>query len=26
VPGITFARELIADYVELHGEHLAYLR
>jgi alpha-galactosidase/6-phospho-beta-glucosidase family protein len=26
VPGITAARELIADYVELHGEHLAYLR
>jgi 6-phospho-beta-glucosidase len=26
VPGITVARELIADYVELHGEHLAYLR
>jgi 6-phospho-beta-glucosidase len=26
VPGITVARELIADYIELHGEHLAYLR
>jgi len=26
VPGITAARELIADYVELQGEHLAYLR
>jgi len=26
VPGITAARELIADYIELHGEHLAYLR
>jgi 6-phospho-beta-glucosidase len=25
VPGITVARELIADYIELHGEHLAYL-
>jgi 6-phospho-beta-glucosidase len=25
VPGITAARELIADYIELHGEHLAYL-
>ena len=26
VPGITAARELIADYIDLHGEHLAYLR
>jgi len=26
VPGITAARELTAEYVELHGEHLAYLR
>ena len=26
VPGITAARELIARYRELHGEHLAYLR
>lgn len=26
VPGITAARELIAEYTELHGEHLAYLR
>jgi 6-phospho-beta-glucosidase len=26
VPGITAARELIADYIELHGEHLTYLR
>lgn len=26
VPGITAARELIADYIEQHGEHLAYLR
>jgi 6-phospho-beta-glucosidase len=26
VPGITAARELMADYIELHGEHLAYLR
>lgn len=26
VPGITAARELIADYTEQHGEHLAYLR
>jgi 6-phospho-beta-glucosidase len=25
VPGITAARELIAEYIELHGEHLAYL-
>jgi 6-phospho-beta-glucosidase len=25
VPGITAARELIAEYVDLHGEHLAYL-
>jgi 6-phospho-beta-glucosidase len=25
VPGITAARELIAEYLELHGEHLAYL-
>ena len=25
VPGITAARELIAEYAELHGEHLAYL-
>ncbi len=26
VPGITAARELIAEYADLHGEHLAYLR
>ena len=26
VPGITAARELIAEYIEAHGEHLAYLR
>jgi 6-phospho-beta-glucosidase len=26
VPGITAARELMADYIHLHGEHLAYLR
>src|SRR5262245_30564405 len=26
VPGITAARELIADYIDQHGEHLAYLR
>jgi 6-phospho-beta-glucosidase len=26
VPGITAARELVAEYTELHGEHLAYLR
>jgi 6-phospho-beta-glucosidase len=26
VPGITAARELMADYIDLHGEHLAYLR
>ncbi len=26
VPGITAARELTAEYIELHGEHLAYLR
>jgi 6-phospho-beta-glucosidase len=26
VPGITAARELIADYREAHDEHLAYLR
>lgn len=25
VPGITAARELIGEYLELHGEHLAYL-
>jgi 6-phospho-beta-glucosidase len=25
VPGITAARELMADYIEQHGEHLAYL-
>ncbi len=25
VPGITAARELIGEYRELHGEHLAYL-
>ncbi len=25
VPGITAARELLADYIEQHGEHLAYL-
>ena len=26
VPGITAARALIADYIDEHGEHLAYLR
>jgi alpha-galactosidase/6-phospho-beta-glucosidase family protein len=26
VPGITAARELINEYIDLHGEHLAYLR
>jgi 6-phospho-beta-glucosidase len=26
VPGITAARELIAEYRQAHGEHLAYLR
>jgi 6-phospho-beta-glucosidase len=26
VPGITAARELIGEYRELHGQHLAYLR
>ena len=26
VPGITAARELLAEYRDLHGEHLAYLR
>ena len=26
VPGITAARELIAEYAQQHGEHLAYLR
>jgi 6-phospho-beta-glucosidase len=26
VPGITAARELMAEYREAHGEHLAYLR
>jgi 6-phospho-beta-glucosidase len=26
VPGITAARELIAEYRERHGQHLAYLR
>ncbi len=25
VPGSTAARELLADYIDLHGEHLAYL-
>lgn len=25
VPGITAARELMAEYIESHGEHLAYL-
>ena len=25
VPGITAARELMAEYIDLHGEHLAYL-
>jgi len=25
VPGITAARELIAEYRERHGQHLAYL-
>jgi 6-phospho-beta-glucosidase len=25
VPGITAARALLADYIDLHGEHLAYL-
>lgn len=26
VPGITAARELIAEYIDAHGEYLAYLR
>jgi 6-phospho-beta-glucosidase len=26
VPGITAARELMADYIDQHGEYLAYLR
>jgi len=26
VPGITAARELISEYIEMHGDHLAYLR
>jgi 6-phospho-beta-glucosidase len=26
VPGVTAARDLIAEYRELHGQHLAYLR
>ena len=26
VPGITAARELIAEYRERHGQHLAYLQ
>ncbi len=26
VPGITAARELIGEYRERHGRHLAYLR
>jgi alpha-galactosidase/6-phospho-beta-glucosidase family protein len=26
VPGITAARELIAQYRAAHGQHLAYLR
>jgi 6-phospho-beta-glucosidase len=26
VPGITAARELIGEYRERHGQHLAYLR
>jgi 6-phospho-beta-glucosidase len=26
VPGVRAARELMDEYVELHGEHLAYLR
>jgi 6-phospho-beta-glucosidase len=26
VPGITAARQLLADYIDEHGEHLAYLR
>jgi 6-phospho-beta-glucosidase len=26
VPGITAARALMADYLDLHGDHLAYLR
>jgi len=26
VPGISAARELISRYIDLHGEHLAYLR
>jgi 6-phospho-beta-glucosidase len=25
VPGITAARELLAEYRERHGQHLAYL-
>ncbi len=26
VPGITAARDLVAEYAAQHGEHLAYLR
>ena len=26
VPGISVARELLTEYRQLHGEHLAYLR
>jgi hypothetical protein len=26
VPGITAARELLEEYIDLHGQHLAYLR
>lgn len=26
VPGIAVAREMMTEYRELHGEHLAYLR
>jgi hypothetical protein len=25
VPGISAARELLADYIDQHGEYLAYL-
>jgi 6-phospho-beta-glucosidase len=26
VPGLTAARELLAEYRDRHGQHLAYLR
>ena len=26
VPGVTVAREMMSEYRELHGPHLAYLR